>query len=55
MGVPEAFTRTTDVGHWIGGAPTRGSRTRSQLHHLEGYYPLRNHIVDFLVSRAKAH
>ena len=30
MGVPEAFTRTTDVGHWIGGAPTRGSGTRSQ-------------------------
>jgi malonate-semialdehyde dehydrogenase (acetylating)/methylmalonate-semialdehyde dehydrogenase len=30
MGVPEAFTRTTDVGHWIGGAPTRGTGTRSQ-------------------------
>jgi malonate-semialdehyde dehydrogenase (acetylating)/methylmalonate-semialdehyde dehydrogenase len=30
MGVPEAFTRTTDVGHWIGGAPTRGRGTRSQ-------------------------
>lgn len=35
--------------------PLPRSRTRSQLHHLEGYYPLRNHIVDFLVSRAKAH
>ena len=30
MGAPEAFTRTADVGHWIGGAPTRGSGTRSQ-------------------------
>jgi nitrate/nitrite transport system ATP-binding protein len=35
--------------------PLPRSRTRSQLHHLDGYYPLRNHIVDFLVSRAKAH
>jgi nitrate/nitrite transport system ATP-binding protein len=25
------------------------------LHHLPGYYDMRNHIVDFLVSRAKAH
>ena len=30
-------------------------RTRAGLHHLDGYYDLRNHIVDFLVSRAKAH
>jgi nitrate/nitrite transport system ATP-binding protein len=30
-------------------------RSRAQLHHLPGYYELRNHIVDFLVSRAKAH
>ncbi|WP_310645764.1 ABC transporter ATP-binding protein [Limnohabitans sp.] len=30
-------------------------RTRSELHHIDGYYPLRNHIVDFLISRAKAH
>lgn len=30
-------------------------RKRAELHHLEGYYPLRNHIVDFLVHRAKAH
>jgi nitrate/nitrite transport system ATP-binding protein len=29
-------------------------RTRVQLHHLSGYYELRNHVVDFLVSRAKA-
>ncbi len=35
--------------------PLPRSRTRSQLHHLDGYYALRNHIVDFLVSRAKAH
>jgi nitrate/nitrite transport system ATP-binding protein len=30
-------------------------RTRTSLHHLDGYYALRNHIVDFLVTRAKAH
>jgi nitrate ABC transporter ATP-binding subunit len=35
--------------------PLPRSRTRTQLHHLDGYYDLRNHIVDFLVSRAKAH
>ena len=35
--------------------PLTRERTRSSLHHLEGYYPLRNHIVDFLVTRAKAH
>jgi nitrate/nitrite transport system ATP-binding protein len=30
------------------------SRNRASLHHLPGYYELRNHIVDFLVTRAKA-
>ena len=30
------------------------SRTRATLHHLPGYYELRNHIVDFLVTRARA-
>ncbi|MCR5864960.1 CoA-acylating methylmalonate-semialdehyde dehydrogenase [Aquincola sp. J276] len=30
MGAPEAFTRTTDVGHWIGGQPSAGSGGRSQ-------------------------
>ncbi len=35
--------------------PLPRDRTRTQLHHLDGYYPLRNHIVDFLVSRATAH
>jgi nitrate/nitrite transport system ATP-binding protein len=34
--------------------PLPRERTRSQLHHLEGYYALRNHVVDFLVSRARA-
>ena len=34
--------------------PLPRDRTRSQLHHLEGYYGLRNHVVDFLVSRARA-
>ena len=28
-------------------------RTRAELHHQEGYYELRNHIVDFLIKRAK--
>jgi len=35
--------------------PLPRERTRTSLHHLDGYYPLRNHIVDFLVTRAKAH
>ena len=35
--------------------PLPRQRTRAQLHHLPGYYELRNHIVDFLVSRATAH
>jgi nitrate/nitrite transport system ATP-binding protein len=35
--------------------PLPRSRTRAELHHIDGYYPLRNHIVDFLISRAKAH
>jgi nitrate/nitrite transport system ATP-binding protein len=29
-------------------------RTRAGLHHITGYYDLRNHIVDFLMTRAKA-
>ena len=29
-------------------------RTRGTLHHMPGYYELRNHIVDFLVTRAHA-
>jgi nitrate/nitrite transport system ATP-binding protein len=51
----------TDAGYKPGGMaevvvnPLPRSRTRAELHHLSGYYDLRNHIVDFLVSRAKAH
>jgi nitrate/nitrite transport system ATP-binding protein len=30
------------------------SRKRAQLHHLDGYYELRNHIVDFLVTRGQS-
>lgn len=50
----------TGQGHVPGGIaevvtnPLTRERTRSQLHHLEGYYALRNHVVDFLVSRARA-
>ena len=29
------------------------NRTRAGLHHLPGYYELRNHVVDFLIERAK--
>jgi len=29
-------------------------RTRAQLHHLPGYYELRNHVIDFLMHRAHA-
>ena len=32
--------------------PLPRDRTRAGLHHLPGYYELRNHIVDFLVARA---
>jgi nitrate/nitrite transport system ATP-binding protein len=35
--------------------PLPRNRTRAQLHHLPGYYDMRNNIVDFLVSRAHAH
>lgn len=26
---------------------------RTQLHHAPGYYALRNHLIDFLVTRSK--
>ena len=32
--------------------PLPEDRKRAGLHHLAGYYELRNHVVDFLVSRA---
>jgi len=32
--------------------PLPRSRRRAELHHLGGYYELRNHIVDFLVHRS---
>jgi nitrate/nitrite transport system ATP-binding protein len=35
--------------------PLPRNRTRAELHHMDGYYALRNHIVDFLVLRAVAH
>jgi nitrate/nitrite transport system ATP-binding protein len=50
----------TEQGHVPGGIaetvvnPLPRERTRAGLHHLEGYYALRNHVVDFLVSRARA-
>jgi nitrate/nitrite transport system ATP-binding protein len=34
--------------------PLPRERTRAALHHLDDYYALRNHIVDFLVLRAIA-
>ncbi|MBK6469774.1 MAG: CoA-acylating methylmalonate-semialdehyde dehydrogenase [Betaproteobacteria bacterium] len=30
MGAPEAFTQNTDIGHWIAGAPHRGTGSRAQ-------------------------
>jgi nitrate/nitrite transport system ATP-binding protein len=51
----------TDTGYKPGGMaevvvnPLPRSRNRAGLHHLGGYYDLRNHIVDFLVTRATAH
>ena len=35
--------------------PLPKARSRATLHHLDGYYELRNRIVDFLVLRAVAH
>ena len=35
--------------------PLPRDRKRAELHHLDGYYALRNHIVDFLVQRALVH
>lgn len=52
--------RDTDQGYRPGGIaevvtnPLPRDRSRSQLHHLDGYYVLRNHVVDFLVKRALA-
>ena len=52
--------RDTPAGHVPGGIaqavlnPLPRERTRAGLHHLPGYYEFRNHIVDFLVSRAHA-
>lgn len=49
----------TDAGYVPGGIAEvivnalPKDRTRSTLHHLDGYYKLRNNVVDFLVSRAK--
>jgi nitrate/nitrite transport system ATP-binding protein len=34
--------------------PLPRARKRAELHHLPGYYELRNHIVDFLVHRSNA-
>jgi nitrate/nitrite transport system ATP-binding protein len=51
----------TNAGYVPGGIaevvvnPLPRARTRAGLHHLDGYYALRNHIVDFLVTRAVAH
>jgi nitrate/nitrite transport system ATP-binding protein len=51
----------TETGYKPGGIaevvvnPLLRERTRAGLHHLAGYYDLRNHIVDFLVLRAHAH
>ena len=50
----------TSAGYRPGGIaevvhnPLPKTRKRAALHHLPGYYDLRNHIVDFLVTRALA-
>jgi hypothetical protein len=44
-----------------GDGPARGGpadvarleRTRAELHKLADYYPLRNHLIDFLVTRSR--
>jgi nitrate/nitrite transport system ATP-binding protein len=50
----------TDRGYLPGGIAETVTNTlprqrkRAELHHLPGYYEMRNHIVDFLVLRASA-
>ncbi len=34
--------------------PLPRDRVRQDLHHLPGYYALRNHLIDFLVTRSKS-
>jgi nitrate/nitrite transport system ATP-binding protein len=34
--------------------PLPKARDRTQLHHAPGYYALRNHLMDFLVTRSKS-
>ena len=34
--------------------PLPADRRQGQIHHAEGYYELRNHLIDFLVSRSVA-
>ena len=29
-------------------------RTRANIHRMPGYYELRNHVIDFLMTRARA-
>jgi nitrate/nitrite transport system ATP-binding protein len=49
----------TETGYASGGVaetvinPLPKDRNRRTLHHLDGYYDVRNHIVDFLVTSAK--
>ena len=33
--------------------PLPKARDRTQLHHAPGYYALRNHLIDFLVTRSR--
>ena len=30
-------------------------RTRAEMHHDPQYYPIRNHLVDFLVNRSRGY
>ncbi len=46
--------RPGDVAEVVQNPLPRG-RTRASLHHQDGYYDLRNEILDFLVTRARAH
>ncbi|MDN6886712.1 ABC transporter ATP-binding protein [Variovorax sp. CAN2819] len=51
--LPQGGWRAGDIVETVVN-PLPRERTRASLHHLDGYYALRNHIVDFLVTRAKA-
>ena len=53
IALPDGRWRPGGIAESVRVGLPRG-RTRGTLHHQPGYYELRNHVVDFLVTRAHA-